>query len=121
MGELLEHLEEAQDGDRSRPLVILLGVAAWAPRIREYVDTAKASNCPRRREPFVVCTSVDSDRIGSTQAVEHFHAFLPRTFSQADVKWCLEFCRLWWQTRGDGPVQPDDLSDGAGSESDADS
>lgn len=101
--ELLEQLEEAQSGNRSRPLVILLGIPAWAPEIREFVDSAKAAGCPRQREPFVVCTSVDSDRIGATQAVEHFHAFLPRTFSPADVKWCLEFCRLWWQTRGDGP------------------
>lgn len=119
--ELLDELIAAQDGDPNRPLVILLGTAAWAPRIRSWVDEAKIGQCRRRREPFVVCTSVDSDRIGATRAVEHFHAFMPRTFSQADVKWCLEFCRLWWQTRGDGPTGEEDLEEEEESASEPDS
>mmetsp|Transcript_84774 Transcript_84774/g.213761 ORF Transcript_84774/g.213761 Transcript_84774/m.213761 type:complete len:371 (+) Transcript_84774:208-1320(+) len=101
--ELVGKLAQAQNGDADRPLVVLLGTVAWAQCIRNFVEEAKVAQCRRRREPFVVCTSVDSDRIGTTSAVEHFHAFLPKTFSPADVKWCLEFCRLWWQTRGDGP------------------
>lgn len=100
---LLEELVSAQDGDASRPLVVLLGIERWAQSIRTFVDEAKVGQCPRRREPFVVCTSVDSDRIGGKSAVEHFDAFLPTRRSKADVKWCLEFCRLWWLTRGDGP------------------
>jgi len=117
--ELMDLLTEAQEGDRERPLVILLGTAAWAPSIREYVESAKHEQTRRRREPFVVCTSVDSDRIGGTQAVDMFHAFLPGRFGQNDVKWCLEFCRLWWQTRGDGPGEgdgDDDDHDDSGSE-----
>jgi len=112
--ELLESLAECQKGDARRPLVILLGTVGWAQRIRSYMDDAKLSSAARR-EPFVVCTSVDSERIMATAAVDHFHAFLPKTFSQADVKWCLEFCRLWWQSRGDGPEL-----DGVGDEDDSD-
>lgn len=117
--ELMEELLNAQEGDVKRPLVVLLGIPAWAPSVRQFVDEAKAAQASRKREPFVVCTSVDSDRIGASPAVDHFHAFLPRTFSQADVKWCLEFCRLWWQTRGDGldakDRDGDDDSDSASS------
>lgn len=110
--ELFEDLEAAQQGDVRRPLVVLLGTVAWAIRIRTWVEDAKLSPTPWRRVPFVVCTSVDSDRIGATAAVEHFHAFLPKTFAQGDIKWCLELCRLWWQTRGDGPdVEGDEDSE----------
>jgi len=120
--ELMDALLESQDGDTKRPLIILLGTAAWAKTIRGFVDERKAAG-QIRREPFVVCTSVDSDRLGGTQASEHFDAFLPKKLSQADVKWCLEFCRLWWQTRGDGNVDDDDEGGdgGADSASEADS
>jgi len=118
--ELMTSLAEAQSGDARRPLVVLLGTELWAPRIRQFVEEAKMAQCRRRREPFVVCTSVDSDRIGTTSAVEQFHAFLPKTFSPADVKWCLEFCRLWWQTRGDGPeLDKGDGDDDSASEPDS--
>lgn len=113
--ELVDALVAAQDGDPSRPLVVLLGTVAWAPRIRGFVDELKSEQCRRRREPFVVCTSVDSDRIGTTNAVDNYHAFMPKTFAQADVNWVLEFCRLWWQTRGDAPANDND--DDSGSES----
>merc|ERR1712039_1093013 len=108
--ELMSHLVTAQSGDANRPLVILLGTVVWAPRIRTFVEEAKRAQCGRVREPFVVCTSVDSDRIGGTGAVEHFHAFMPKTITPADVKWCLEFCRLWWLSRGDGPSLGDEDS-----------
>jgi len=99
--ELMEAIEEAQEGDLGRPLVILLGKEIWAQPIKDFVDKRRESNT-LKREPFVICTSVDSDRIGTTKSVELFHAFLPGTTSQADVKWCLEYLRRWWLTRGDG-------------------
>mmetsp|Transcript_24572 Transcript_24572/g.70654 ORF Transcript_24572/g.70654 Transcript_24572/m.70654 type:complete len:370 (+) Transcript_24572:95-1204(+) len=110
-GELLEALEEAQEKDPNRPLVVLLGKESWAQAIYAKVEASKGT-AALRREPFVVCTSVNSDRIGGSAAVEHFHAFLPRTFGQSDVKWCLEFCRLWWLTRGDGPALQEDADHG---------
>jgi len=116
--EIIEKLEEAQDGDATRPLIVLLGKEAWAPVIRNFVESLKLDK-RLRREPFVVCTSVDSDRIGNSQAVEHYHAFLPRAFAPSDVKWCLEFCRLWWLTRGDGPQpkeEEEDAEEDSGSE-----
>jgi len=116
--ELMDALEEAQAGDGTRPLIVLLGKESWAPTIHEYVEKGRESKMCRR-EPFVVCTSVDSERIGASAAVEHFHAFLPRTFGQADVKWCLEFCRLWWLTRGDGPTAKEDAPQSADEEDSA--
>lgn len=98
--ELMDLLEEVQGGNATRPLVVLMGKEAWAVKVKAFVDDRRF-NKTLKREPFVVCTSVDSDRIGASTAVEHFHAFLPRTFSPGDVKWCLEFCRLWWLTRGE--------------------
>lgn len=85
--ELIEQLAEVQAGDQTRPLILLLGKEAL------------------RRAPFVVCTSVDSDRIGASVSNELFHAFLPRNFGQKDVKWSLEYCRLWWLTRSVEPYQ----------------
>lgn len=114
--ELVEALVSAQDGDPQRPLIMLLGTVAWTERVRQFVDELKAGGCRRRREPFVVCTSVDSDRLAARSAVHNYHAFMPKTFSQDDVKWVLEFCRLWWQTRGDAPDQEDPDED---SESDS--
>lgn len=55
------------------------------------------------REPFVICTHVDSDSIAAKKNIHYFHAFLPRCFTPANVKWCLELCRLWFLSRGDGP------------------
>merc|ERR1712048_580650 len=81
------------------PLIVLLGTAVWASRINDFVEANKGL---ARREPFVVCTSVDSDRIGTSSAVQLFHCFLPCRFAEKDVKWCLELCRLWWLSRGDG-------------------
>jgi len=109
--ELMEALSEAQEKNAMRPLMILLGKESWAKAIYSFVEQGKGTSC--KREPFVVCTSVDSDRVGTSAAVEHFHAFLPRTFGQADVKWCLEFCRLWWLTRGEGPQAKGDADDGS--------
>jgi len=108
--ELHELLNEAQEGDGARPLIILLGTAAWAAEVRTRVEAMPAT----RRDPFVVCTSVDSERLSNSAAIKNFHAFLPRSFSQGDVKWCLELCRLWWLTRGDGPSNKHD--DDSGSE-----
>jgi len=115
--ELIEALDAAQQGKNTQPLIVLLGQEAWAPCIRAYVEAGRQQS-QNRREPFVVCTSVDSDRIGASPAVENYHAFLPRTFGQSDVKWCLELCRLWWLTRGDGtaPKDEDAASESGGSE-----
>jgi len=114
--ELMEALDTAQQGNHSQPLIVLLGKEGWAPQIRAYVEAGRQQP-HSRREPFVVCTSVDSDRIGSSPAVENYHAFLPRTFGQSDVKWCLEFCRLWWLTRGDGTApKEEDAASESGSE-----
>lgn len=105
--ELMGELQRTQAGDHKRPLVILLGKEAWATSIKAFVEGIKATG-QLRREPFVVCTSVDSERIGASTAVDNFHVFMPRTFMPSDVKWCLEFCRLWWLTRGDGPQADED-------------
>lgn len=118
--ELMETLEEVQNGNVARPLVILMGKEAWAVRVKAFVDERRQEKT-LKREPFVVCTSVDSDRIGASTAVEHFHAFLPRTFQPSDVKWCLEFCRLWWLTRGEAPAAPEDEDSDADSASGAES
>jgi len=126
-GELMDALAEAQDKDATRPLIILLGKDAWAKSIYNYIESNKAKSGAAKRDPFVVCTSVNSACIGTSTAAEHFHAFLPRTFGQSDVKWCLELCRLWWLTRGDGPQakgedgagKADDASDASGSGSEA--
>mmetsp|Transcript_260 Transcript_260/g.786 ORF Transcript_260/g.786 Transcript_260/m.786 type:complete len:259 (+) Transcript_260:384-1160(+) len=118
--ELMDALIEAQEKDHTRPLIILLGKESWAKSIYHYIETNKGK-ATVKREPFVVCTSVNSDRIGASSAVDHFHAFLPRTFGQADVKWCLEFCRLWWLTRGDGPQATGDAEEGEEDEKDDES
>lgn len=100
--ELLSVLETAKDGDLKRPLLVILGKADWAPRIRaERHDRSK-------RDPFVICTSEDSHALGATGAAQLFHAFLPRTFTQANVEWVMELCRLWWLTRGEGPKSDSD-------------
>lgn len=114
--ELLEHVINAQDGDTRRPMIILLGKETWAPQLREWVEQQRLAKTIRR-EPFVVCTSVNSDRIGGSTAVEQFHAFLPRTFTPKDINWCLEYCRLWWLTRSTAPYQKASLDeDGSGNE-----
>lgn len=100
--ELMRGLEACQAQDTSRPLILLLGQPTWAPDVKAYLEQLKSAN-PVCREPFVVCTSVDSDRIGQTPAVQYFHAFMPTGFKPGDAAWCLELCRLWWLTRGDGP------------------
>merc|ERR1712232_246017 len=104
--QLLQTLQE-DEGSSDRPLVLLLGTAIWAEPVKNISEDRREA---KKREPFVVCTSVDSDRIGMSSAVKHFHAFLPRSFSQDDVKWCLELCRMWWLSKGDGsgPVGEDD-------------
>jgi len=109
--ELLEHLSEVQSHEVTRPLVILLGKLSWARQIRTWVDEQKQESSSCRREPFVVCTSVDSDRLINSSSIENFHAVLPRAFTQADVKWCLELCRLWWLTRGESQDKDDDDGD----------
>eukprot|EP00930_Biecheleria_cincta_P068015 TRINITY_DN5505_c0_g1_i3.p1 TRINITY_DN5505_c0_g1~~TRINITY_DN5505_c0_g1_i3.p1 ORF type:complete len:371 (-),score=71.21 TRINITY_DN5505_c0_g1_i3:42-1154(-) len=108
--ELLSELENAQAGDINRPLIILLGNEAWVNQVRTLVEEKRASQI-LRREPFVVCTSVNSDRLGASTAAEHFHAFLPRTFTPKDVKWCLEYCKIWWLTRSAGPYAKCEVAD----------
>lgn len=102
--ELIEQLAEVQAGDQTRPLILLLGKEEWASQVYEWVEEQKRGQA-LRRAPFVVCTSVDSDRIGASVSNELFHAFLPRNFGQKDVKWSLEYCRLWWLTRSVEPYQ----------------
>jgi len=112
--DLLELVQEAQGGDATRPLIILLGTESWAFTLRQTME--KMTPEQRRRDPFVVCTSVDSQRISNSPSVEHFHAFLPSHFKPKHVEWCLELCRLWWLTRGDGPAPKDDNDDDSDSE-----
>eukprot|EP00927_Polykrikos_kofoidii_P051754 TRINITY_DN4554_c0_g1_i1.p1 TRINITY_DN4554_c0_g1~~TRINITY_DN4554_c0_g1_i1.p1 ORF type:complete len:372 (-),score=57.91 TRINITY_DN4554_c0_g1_i1:220-1335(-) len=112
--ELIELLQNDMGEKRTRPLVVLLGSPEWAPQVRTYSDGAKGTE---RREPFVVCTSVDSDRIGNSAAVQNFHALMPRSFDQSDVRWCLEVCRLWWLSRGDGPKDDVDFTEQTGEDS----
>ena len=100
--ELIEQLADVQAGDASRPLILLLGKEEWAGYVQQWVKEKRYAEC-LRREPFVICTSVDSERIGASGANEYFHAFLPRNFGHKDVKWSLEYCRLWWQTRSTDP------------------
>eukprot|EP00747_Dinoflagellata_sp_TGD_P169812 gnl/TRDRNA2_/TRDRNA2_199774_c0_seq1.p1 gnl/TRDRNA2_/TRDRNA2_199774_c0~~gnl/TRDRNA2_/TRDRNA2_199774_c0_seq1.p1 ORF type:complete len:366 (+),score=56.72 gnl/TRDRNA2_/TRDRNA2_199774_c0_seq1:91-1188(+) len=112
---ICEALREAQQGDRKRPLLLVIGHIPWAPGIRNFVDTMKRESIMEGmseaeaviRDPFVICTSIDSDRTKPEALAANFHAFLPTHFNQADVKWCLELCRLWWLTRGDGGAGSD--------------
>ena len=60
--------------------------------MHQWVQEAKQARAVRR-VPFVICTSVDSERIGASAASELFHAFLPANFVQKDVSWSLEYCR----------------------------
>lgn len=115
---LLETLAEQQAHSPTRPLILLLGHSPWAMAVKTQVDGAKESG---KREPFIVCTSVDSERVGASPAVRNFHAILPRAFTKADVKWCLELCRLWWLTRGDGPANDSDSGSESGHSSPPDS
>jgi len=112
--ELLELIQEAQGRDTTRPLIVLLGNESWAVTLRQTLEKMKPEQ--RRRDPFVVCTSVDSQHISNSPLVEHFHAFLPSSFTQKHVEWILELCRLWWLTRGDGPAPKDDSSESEQSE-----
>jgi len=102
--DLIATLAEMQAGDENRPVVILLGKEVWAQAVRSWVEEQKSVQAIKR-VPFVICTSVDSERIGASSASELFHALLPRSFMQKDVKWSLEYCRLWWLTRCVGPYQ----------------
>jgi len=103
--ELMAMLETAKDGDHQRPLIILLGKDQWAPGIRaERHDDTK-------RDPFVVCTSAESHAVGNSGAAQLFHAFLPQSFTEANVQWCLELCRLWWLSRGEGPHSDSEVED----------
>jgi len=91
--ELIDALRAAQKGRTERPLIVLLGQPTWAPMIRsslvqfESESNNEDSDSKAPREPFVVCTSVDSDRIGKSTVVHHFHAFMPSQFARADVDW----------------------------------
>jgi len=102
--ELMSALADLQDKDAQRPLIVLLGQEAWASMLRDWVKARSAEHV-LRREPFVVCTSVNSDRIGASAAVDNYHAVLPRTCKPKDVEWCLEYCRIWWLTRGNEPYR----------------
>lgn len=98
--ELLDAIKDAQEGGSSRPIILLVGQEEWAFPVKKLCDEMKPE---QKRDPFVVCTSIDSNRLGHNQMAENFHAFLPRNFTHRHAAWCLEFCRLWWLTRGDGP------------------
>eukprot|EP00438_Fugacium_kawagutii_P001236 Skav223432 [mRNA] locus=scaffold350:524956:536224:+ [translate_table: standard] len=102
--ELMQQLAEAQAGDANRPLILLLGKEEWANYVSHWVEEQRSGQALRRM-PFVICTSVDSDRIGASASNQLFHAFLPRNFGQKEVKWSLEYCRLWWLTRSVDPYQ----------------
>lgn len=117
--ELSKLVTEAQAGDVQRPLILLLGRASWAAPIRAQLgDSGDRSRV--RRDPFIVCTAHDSDRLSKEPVAKNFHAFLPPNFAEADMRWCVELCRLWWLTRGEGPAaepdtdsEPEDQSDAA--------
>mmetsp|Transcript_90821 Transcript_90821/g.256522 ORF Transcript_90821/g.256522 Transcript_90821/m.256522 type:complete len:375 (-) Transcript_90821:98-1222(-) len=94
-------------GNTDRPLVVLIESANWAKKIYDYVQETRGTN---RREPFVVCTSIDADKISQSPDVKFFHAFLPTRFNQSDVRWLLQLCRFWWLSRGDGPSDPTESS-----------
>lgn len=96
--EMLEQLVEGQVGDASRPWVLLLSSEEWARIVYDWVEEQRQMQS-LRRAPFVICTSVDSERMCSSASNELFHVFLPRNFGQEDVKWSLDYCRLWWLTR----------------------
>ncbi|CAE7567780.1 unnamed protein product [Symbiodinium natans] len=110
--ELMQQLVELQAGDQSRPVIILLGQEAWAQSVADWVEDSvlpRHSAHPVRdlhvRSELREVSEVDSDRIGASSASSLFHALLPRTFTQQDVRWSLEYCRLWWLTRCVGPYE----------------
>eukprot|EP00928_Gymnodinium_smaydae_P032480 TRINITY_DN23511_c0_g1_i1.p1 TRINITY_DN23511_c0_g1~~TRINITY_DN23511_c0_g1_i1.p1 ORF type:complete len:361 (+),score=74.79 TRINITY_DN23511_c0_g1_i1:79-1161(+) len=111
--ELLEMLADAQAQDRTRPLIVLLGQVSWMQEIRSFLDGEGEERPTITREPFLVCTSVDSDRISASPAIKDFHAFMPCTFGQQEAEWCIEFLRLWWLTRGDGHQEDSDAESNA--------
>eukprot|EP00929_Paragymnodinium_shiwhaense_P110106 TRINITY_DN76811_c0_g1_i1.p1 TRINITY_DN76811_c0_g1~~TRINITY_DN76811_c0_g1_i1.p1 ORF type:complete len:384 (+),score=104.46 TRINITY_DN76811_c0_g1_i1:85-1236(+) len=102
--ELVEALE-ADTGGMDRPLILLLGNAHWAEGLRGFAEDARAQG---KREPFVVCTSVDSERISNTPSGKNFHAFMPQSFALKDVEWCLDYCRAWFLSKGDGKDAEED-------------
>mmetsp|Transcript_31528 Transcript_31528/g.80405 ORF Transcript_31528/g.80405 Transcript_31528/m.80405 type:complete len:356 (+) Transcript_31528:111-1178(+) len=105
--ELIQLVKEAQEGDVNKPLVVILGSAGWAKQIRSYVETDKDAI---KRNPFVISTAMDGERAGARSHVDMVDAFLPKTFKQADMQWLLEYCRLWWLTRGGGDTNESDAS-----------
>lgn len=98
--ELLDAVQSAQGGNAERPLIMVLGADGLAKLIRNYVDDNRDFI---KRNPFVASTAMDGDRAGARiSSADMVDAFLPKTFKQADMQWLLEYCRLWWLTRGGG-------------------
>lgn len=104
--DLEETLNETQEADPHRPLIVLLGQTSWLGAIQHFLDERTRTK-QLKREPFLVCTSVDSERFSTSTTIKEFHAFMPRNSGVAEVEWCIEFCRLWWLTRGDGEQDSD--------------
>lgn len=80
--ELVAALQSFQDTPHSRPLIVFIGNPNWLAAVEAMKLT---------RKPFLVCTSVNSDKQS-----EGFHYALPRIFSQADMGTVLSMCLDWW-------------------------
>jgi len=76
--EAMEMVAEVQNGDPSRPLLMLLSNPSWVATIGK-ADMGK-------RKPFFVCTSVD----GCPKNGDGFHARLPSKHTQVDLWAVLE-------------------------------
>jgi len=72
--EALETVTEVQNGDPSRPLVVLISNPSWLATMQK-ADLGK-------RKPFFVCTSVD----GCPKNGDGFQAQLPSKHTQADLR-----------------------------------
>mmetsp|Transcript_8857 Transcript_8857/g.24819 ORF Transcript_8857/g.24819 Transcript_8857/m.24819 type:complete len:289 (+) Transcript_8857:65-931(+) len=82
-----EELVEAIDASKAdAPVVIFLGNPHWMATLSEKLESVK-------NKPFVICTSVDSDRVQG-----QYNAHLPQQFTQADVKAVLEQCCNWFNS-----------------------
>jgi len=111
-GELMRILEDREMGEAVEsvpdlgPLMVFLdmvmpGRSGWeaAREIHGHWDGGRL-----RREPFMVCISVTGkDVVASPQGKQLFHGFMPKSCNDQDMRYIIELCRLWYQTRGDGP------------------
>lgn len=124
--ELFRMLSEAQEKDAGRPLVLILMEHKWAVKFQKRM--AEGAGIKHKwsveaeqlkRQPFIIFTPDDDMRrqdmrkvckMGVAEMAAYFDAFLPSKFSKRDVEWSFELLRLWWLTRGDGPVDPQESS-----------